>query len=96
MGGKEVVEVRPAGTSKGTAMRRLLREAGGETVLYAGDDTTDEDAFAALEEAASGDALTVRVEGESEAGTRARFTIASQAEVAELLRRLIEIRSGPA
>jgi trehalose 6-phosphate phosphatase len=96
MGGKEVVEARPAGTSKGTAMRRLLREAGGETVLYAGDDTTDENAFTALEEAASGNALTVRVEGEGEAGTRARFTIASQTEVGELLRRLIELRSRPA
>jgi trehalose-phosphatase len=93
MGGKETVEARPAGTSKGTAMRRLLREAGGETVLYVGDDTTDEDAFAALEEAASGDAVTVRVEGESATPTRARFTIASQEEFAELLRRLIELRT---
>lgn len=94
MGGKEIVEARPAGTSKGTAMLRLLREAGGQTTLYVGDDTTDEDAFAALEEAASGDAVTVRVEGESSAPTRARFTIASQTEVAELLRRLIELRSS--
>jgi trehalose 6-phosphate phosphatase len=93
MGGKEVVEARPAGTGKGTAMLRLLRDAGGETVLYVGDDTTDEDAFAALEEATSGEAVTVRVSGNGDAPTRARFTIASQDEVAELLRRLIELRS---
>ena len=93
MGGKEVVEAHPAGTGKGTAMLRLLREAGGETVLYVGDDTTDEDAFAALEEAASGNAVTVRVGGEGDAPTRARFTIASQDDVAELLRRLVELRS---
>ena len=93
MGGKEVVEARPAGTSKGAAMRRLLREARGETVLYVGDDTTDEDAFAALEEAASGDAVTVRVESEAAARTAARFTIASQDEVGELLRRLVELRA---
>ena len=94
MGGKEVVEARPAGTGgKGTAMLRLWRDAGGETAIYVGDDTTDEDAFAALEEAAGGDAVTVRVGGEGGAPTRARFTIASQDEVAELLRRLIELRS---
>ncbi|HXT22881.1 MAG TPA: trehalose-phosphatase, partial [Thermoanaerobaculia bacterium] len=108
MGGKEVVEVRPAGTSKGTALRRLRREAGGETVLYVGDDTTDEDAFAVLEEesAAAGDGadtgvarrsgtltITVRV-GEPMEGARthARFTIASQDEVARLLGRLLELR----
>lgn len=93
IGGKEVVEARPAGSSKGTAMQRLLREAGGETALYVGDDTTDEDAFAALEEAASAAVVTVRVGGEGPAPTRARFTIASQEEVAELLRRLIELRT---
>jgi trehalose-phosphatase len=94
MGGKEVIEARPAGTSKGTAMLRLLRDAGGETVLYVGDDTTDEDAFAVLEEAeaAGGGAVTVRVGGEGDAPTRARFTIASQDDVAELLRRLVELR----
>ena len=93
MGGKEVVEARPAGISKGTAMLRLLRDAGGETAIYVGDDTTDEDAFAALEGAANGNAVTVRVGGEGDAPTRARFAIPSQDEVAELLRRLIELRS---
>jgi trehalose 6-phosphate phosphatase len=93
MGGKEVVEARPAGTSKGTAVRRLHREAGGGTVLYAGDDTTDEDAFAAL---AAGDdgAVTVRVGDGGVAPTAAAFTIASQAEVAELLQRLGDLRGG--
>ena len=91
MGGKEVVEVRPAGIDKGVAVRRLLRDAGGETVLYAGDDTTDEDAFAALAEHGEA-AVTVRVGDAGAAATGAAFTIASQAEVAELLHRLGDLR----
>ncbi len=91
MGGKEVVEVRPAGIDKGVAVRRLLREAGGETVLYAGDDTTDEDAFAALVDCGEA-AVTVRVGDGGAAPTSAAFTIASQAEVAELLQRLGGLR----
>lgn len=91
MGGKEVVEARPAGIDKGVALRRLLREAGGETVLYAGDDTTDEDAFAALAEGGES-AVTVRVGDGGAAPTCAAFTIASQADVAELLRRLGDLR----
>jgi trehalose-phosphatase len=81
--------VRPAGTSKGAALRRLLRGAAGDTVLYAGDDVTDEDAFAAL---APLDGITVRV-GRSPA-TAAAFTLSSQAEVGELLRRLLLLRGG--
>ncbi len=86
--GKEVVEARPAGTGKGAAMERLRHRAGGEVVLYVGDDTTDEDAFAAL---AGDDAVTVRVGADRP--TAAAFTLASQLEVAELLRRLLCLRS---
>ena len=91
MGGKEVVEIRPAGIDKGVAVRRLLRDAGGETVLYAGDDTTDEDAFAALADCGEA-AVTVRVGDGGAAPTSAAFTIASQAEIAELLQRLGDLR----
>ena len=72
-------------------LRQLLGEIGGATVLYAGDDTTDEDAFAAL---ASLDGVTVRV-GEG-VPTRAVFTLTSQDEVGELLRRLLELRANSA
>jgi trehalose 6-phosphate phosphatase len=47
-----VLEIRPAvGADKGTAVRALLRESGARRALYAGDDTTDLDAFAALADA---------------------------------------------
>jgi trehalose-phosphatase len=54
MHGKEVVEIAVLHTSKGEALTRLRTVVGQETgadrvrVLYAGDDTTDEKAFAAL------------------------------------------------
>ena len=86
MTGKEVLEVRPAGAHKGAAVDRLSRA--GEAVLYAGDDVTDEDAFAAL----AGDpaAVTVRVGGPHP--TAARYRLEEQVEVAELLARLIALR----
>lgn len=44
--GKFLVQLRPdASLDKGTAVERLVRERGIERVLYAGDDTTDLDAF---------------------------------------------------
>jgi len=49
--GRMVLEVLPpVEASKGTAVRRLLDGAGLSRALYAGDDTTDLDAFAALDE----------------------------------------------
>jgi trehalose 6-phosphate phosphatase len=48
--GRMVLEVLPpVEAGKGTAVRRLLDGAGLSRALYAGDDTTDLDAFAALE-----------------------------------------------
>jgi trehalose 6-phosphate phosphatase len=47
--GRKVLEIRPAvEADKGTAVQALIREAGARRALYAGDDTTDLDAFAAL------------------------------------------------
>jgi trehalose 6-phosphate phosphatase len=47
--GRKVLEIRPAvQVNKGTAVRALLRESGATRGLYAGDDTTDLDAFAGL------------------------------------------------
>jgi trehalose 6-phosphate phosphatase len=49
--GRKVLELLPPiEANKGTAVRRLLERAGLTRALYAGDDTTDLDAFAALEE----------------------------------------------
>jgi len=56
--GRKVLEVLPpVGSNKGTAVRRLLEEHGLKRALTAGDDTTDLDAFAALD----GLELAVRV-----------------------------------
>jgi trehalose 6-phosphate phosphatase len=47
--GRKVLEIRPGvRVNKGTAVRALVREAGATRGLYAGDDTTDLDAFAGL------------------------------------------------
>ena len=47
--GRKVLEIRPPiEADKGTAVRTLLDEAGVTRALYAGDDTTDLDAFAGL------------------------------------------------
>jgi trehalose 6-phosphate phosphatase len=88
--GRKVLElVPPLQANKGTAVRRLLEERGLERALYAGDDTTDLDAFAALE----GLELGVRVavasaEGPPELRDRADIVLNGQPEVLGLLRRL--------
>ena len=50
MHGKMVLEVRPAGVDKGTAIDRLLEVPpfAGRRPVFAGDDITDEDGFAAV------------------------------------------------
>jgi trehalose 6-phosphate phosphatase len=82
--GKELVEVRPRGIDKGTALLALRERLAPGAVLYVGDDRTDEDAFAAL--GADPAAVTVRV-GEA-MPTAARYSLSAQGEVAELVRRL--------
>src|SRR5262249_28650474 len=48
--GRKVLEVLPpVGSNKGTAVRHLLEDAGLQRALVAGDDTTDLDAFHALD-----------------------------------------------
>jgi trehalose 6-phosphate phosphatase len=65
--GRKVLEVRPpVKADKGTAVRHLLTRAGLRRGLYAGDDTTDLDAFAGLE----GLELAVRVAVASKEGPR--------------------------
>jgi trehalose 6-phosphate phosphatase len=88
--GRKVLELLPPlEANKGTAVRRLLAEHELARALYVGDDTTDLDAFAALD----GLELAVRVavaseEGPSELRDRADIVLESQAEVVGLLRRL--------
>lgn len=86
MEGIEVVNLVPADApTKGDAVARLCAESGATAVFYIGDEDTDEDAFAVLDDAAS---LTVRV-GYS-APSRARYFVPSQADVDALLDLLLE------
>ena len=88
--GRLVLEVLPPlETSKGTAVRRLLTARGLTRALYAGDDATDVDAFAALD----GLETAVRVavashEGPSELASRADVIVESPEALANLLARL--------
>jgi trehalose-phosphatase len=85
--GRMVLEVLPPiDTTKGTAVRRLLETHRLERGLYAGDDTTDLDGFAALDglEAAVRVAV-VSAEGPSELAARADMVVGSTTELARLL-----------
>jgi trehalose 6-phosphate phosphatase len=83
--GKKVVELRPEGLTKGTAVRRIAEEHPDRTPVYLGDDTTDEDAFAALQEM-DRDAITVRI-GDEE--TRAAHRLAGPDAVVDYLRKYV-------
>src|SRR5207302_10348178 len=88
--GRMVLEVRPPlDVDKGTAVRRLLDEAGLRRALYAGDDTTDLDAFRGLD----GLEIAVRVavaseEGPAALGAAADLVVGGPAALLELLREL--------
>src|SRR5204863_7816565 len=88
--GRKVLElVPPLEASKGTAVRRLLEECRLRRALYAGDDTTDLDAFAALEPLELGLRVAVASpEGPSELLARADVVVESPAALLELLRQL--------
>jgi trehalose 6-phosphate phosphatase len=61
--GRKVLEIRPRiDADKGTAVRRLLEESGARRGLYAGDDTTDLDAFRGLANASLETAVRVAVD----------------------------------
>ncbi len=79
--GKKVVEVRPKGFNKGKIAARLAGEHPDRTPVFLGDDTTDEEAFAVLEEA-----VTVKV---GPGSTAARYRLDDvEAAVAYLKRYL--------
>jgi trehalose 6-phosphate phosphatase len=90
--GRKVLEVRPpVQADKGTAVRRLLAERGIGRALYAGDDTTDLDAFRGLEEADLDVALKVAVaskEMNPALLTRADLVVDGPGELLSLLRTL--------
>jgi len=81
--GKMVVEAKPKSANKGAAVRRLMARApfAGRSPVMAGDDATDEDAFAVVRELGG---LAVKV-GEGE--TRASLRLPDTGAVERWLRR---------
>jgi trehalose 6-phosphate phosphatase len=88
--GRKVLELRPpVAADKGTAVRALLAERGLQRALYAGDDTTDLDAFRGLD----GLEVAIRVavaspEAPSGLAEAADLVVGSPAELLDILRSL--------
>jgi trehalose 6-phosphate phosphatase len=86
--GRKVLELRPPlAAHKGTAVAHLLDRNGLERALYAGDDSTDVDAFRALAGLELGIAVAVASrEAPRELHEAADLVVGSPAELLELLR----------
>jgi trehalose 6-phosphate synthase/phosphatase len=85
--GRKIVEVRLAGVHKGQVVRRWLKQSRWDFIFAAGDDTTDEDLFAAL----PADAMSVKV---GPGATLARTRLPTPSSLVKLLEDLA--RSSPA
>jgi trehalose 6-phosphate phosphatase len=90
--GRKVLEIRPPlEADKGTAVQALIARSGARRGLYAGDDTTDLDAFAGLRAAGLEHAVAVAVaseEGPAELRESADVVLDGPEAVTELLRLL--------
>jgi trehalose 6-phosphate phosphatase len=88
--GRKVLEIRPpVAADKGTAVRHLLTEQGLRRALYAGDDTTDLDAFEAVAELDLGVRVAVvSAEGPPALRESADVVVESPEELLALLRQL--------
>ncbi|HEX6789458.1 MAG TPA: trehalose-phosphatase [Gaiellaceae bacterium] len=88
--GRKVLEVLPpVGSNKGTAVRHLLEGAGLSRALVAGDDTTDLDAFRAVEELEHKVRVAVlSEESPTLLGEHAEIILSSTEEFLELLKSL--------
>ncbi len=85
--GKNVLEFSVRSTTKGEALEHLRRYTAADAVFYAGDDVTDEDAFAAL--------LPHDVGVKSGTGvTEAAFRVGGPEEIALVLTTLATFREG--
>ncbi len=85
--GKNVLEFSVRSTTKGEAVEHLRRYTQADAVFYAGDDVTDEDAFAAL----SADDLGLK---SGEGQTLANFRVPGPTQVARVLALLADLREG--
>ena len=90
--GRKVLEIRPrVDADKGTAVQTLIERAKATRALYAGDDTTDLDAFRGLGEAGLEHAVRIAVasdEGPPELQDAADLVVSGPDELVEILRRL--------
>jgi trehalose 6-phosphate phosphatase len=88
--GRKVLELLPPiEANKGTAIRQLLRERELRRALYAGDDTTDLDAFAALDDLEVAVRIAVAsAEGPPELRTAADLVVTDPAALLDVLRAL--------
>ena len=94
--GRSVLEIRPlAEVHKGVASRRLVEAAGARAALFAGDDATDRDAFAALRDLTAEGVLAHAVcvavaseEGPAELQREGDLVVSGTEGFRDLLRRL--------
>lgn len=96
--GRKVIEVRPpVAVDKGTAVLALAARLGASSesgsILFAGDDVTDEDAMRALR-GWRRDVVTIHVEGEEPRETDAEFAAGSPGELGKWLAALASMREG--
>jgi trehalose-phosphatase len=94
--GKRIFEIRPpALIDKGTAVlalaERLTRGREGASIVFAGDDVTDEDAIRALR-LHHPDAVTVRILGEESSPTEAEFSLGDTRAMRAFLEELARMR----
>jgi trehalose-phosphatase len=86
--GSNVLELFTRHASKGSAVERLRNESRARTVMFVGDDLTDEEAFAALNEAD----ISIKV---GPAPTIAQFRLATPEHVLEFLSALADCLCEP-
>lgn len=96
--GRFVLELRPPGMDKGTALRRLVAEYGARAVLFAGDDLGDLTAFDAVEglrdQRIPGVTVCSRSAEVTELQDRADLVVDGPTGVVELLRSLAIAEAG--
>jgi len=85
--GKDVLEFSVRSTTKGEALEHLRRYTRADGVFFAGDDATDEDAFAAL----TADDVGLK---SGEGATLANFRVPGPTQVARALALLADLREG--
>lgn len=84
--GKDVVEVAVTQADKGSALLDLAESVGADMIVYAGDDVTDEDAFAQLGE----HHISVKV---GPGATAARYRVTNEHSVVSMLEILWAVRA---